>query len=218
MTGARWTWFRRLALVLAAVLLGLGAMIWRALAVGESALERAEAAFDRGELRESIREARRAASSIAPGSSHVERGFTRLMVVARGAEASGDIELSRLAWEAVRGAALEGQSSFGPASDHLARANQQLARLAARQAGERGLTDPAALERALERDLARNVQRSATWSLGLGVGLVLAALGLGWGALRGIRADGQLVRRELVIGVMLASAGAACWAFAVYRA
>lgn len=218
MTGARWTWFRRLAVVVAAALLGLGAMTWRALAVGESALERAEAAFDRGELRETIREARRAASSITPGASHVERGFTRLMVVARGAEASGDIELARLAWDAVRGAALEGQGSFGPASDHLARANQHLARLAARQAGERGLTDPATLERTLERDLSRSVTRSASWSLGLGVGLVLAALGLGWGALRGIRTDGQLVRRELLIGVILASAGAACWAFAVYRA
>jgi hypothetical protein len=218
MTGRRWTWFRRLAVVVAAALLGLGAMSWRALAVGESALERAEAAFDRGELRETIREARRAASSIVPGSTHVERAFTRLMVVARGAEASGDIELSRLAWDAVRGAALEGQSSFGPPSDHLLRANQQLARLSARQAGGRGLTDTAALERTLERDLSRNVTRSATWSLGLGAGLVLAALGLGWAALRGLRADGQVVRRELVIGVMLASAGAACWAFAVYRA
>jgi hypothetical protein len=218
MSAARFAWFRRIAVVMAVALLGLGAMLWRALVVGESALERAEAAFDRGELRESIREARRAASSIAPGSSHVERGFTRLMVVARGAEASGDIELSRLAWDAVRGAALEGQGSFSPASDHLARANQQLARLAARQAGERGLTDPGALERALERDLSRSVTRRATWSLGLGAGLVLAALGLGWGALRGIRADGQVIRRELLIGVMLASAGAACWALAVYRA
>jgi hypothetical protein len=218
MTAGRWTWFRRIAVVLAAALLGLGAMTWRALAVGESALERAEAAFDRGELRETIREARRAASSIVPGSNHVERGFTRLMVVARGAEASGDIELSRLAWEAVRGAALEGQGSFDPPSDHLARANQNLARLAARQAGQRGSSDPVGLERALERDLSRNVTRGATWSLALGAGLVLAALGLGWAALRGLRADGRVVRRELLIGVMLASAGAACWAFAVYRA
>ena len=217
MTGARWLFLRWLGVCLALAALGLGAMTVRALTAGESALERAEAAFDRGELRETIREARRAASLVVPGAGHVERAFARLMVVARGAEAAGEIDLSRLAWEAVRGAAIEGQSSFGPPSDHLARANGNLARLAARKAGERGSTDPVALERALERDLSRDVTRSATWSFALGAGLVLAALGLGWSALRGIRSDGSPVARELWIGLLMASAGAACWAFAVYR-
>jgi hypothetical protein len=202
---------------LAVALLGLSAMTVRALSAGESALERAEAAFDRGELRESVREARRAASLMVPGASHVEAAFTRLMVVARGAEAAGELELARLAWEAVRAAALEGQSSFGPASDHLSRANENLSRLAARGSAGRGLEAPEGLERELQRELSRTVTRRAGWSLALGAGLVLAALGLGWAALRGIRADGRLVARELWIGAVMASAGAAFWALAVYR-
>jgi hypothetical protein len=215
---SRWIWLRWLGLSAAVSLLGLLAMTVHALRAGESALERAEAAFDRGELRETIREARRSASLIAPGASHMERAFTRLMVVARGAEAAGELDVALLAWEGVRSAALEGRTSFGPPSDHLRRANENLARLGARRVGERGTSDPKALESGLERDLSRNVTRSASWSLALGTGLGLSAIGLGWAAFRGIRRDGSLSRRELVAGLLIASAGAACWAFAVYRA
>jgi hypothetical protein len=212
------SWLRSLGLVVAVLVLGASVMTWRALSSGEAALERAEAAFDRGDLREAIRQARRSASLVVPGAGHVERAFARLLVVARGAEAAGDLDSARLAWEAVRSAALEGQPAFGSPSDHLRRANENLARLGARQIVERTPGDAAALERALERDLSRPVARSALWSLLLGSGLLLCAAGVAWAALRGVRRDGSLVRRELLLGALLAAAGALCWALAAYRA
>jgi ATP/maltotriose-dependent transcriptional regulator MalT len=211
-------WLRSLGLVVALLVLGASVMTFRALKLGEAALVRAEAAFDRGDLRETIREARRSASLVVPGADHVERAFARLLVVARGAEAAGDLDSARLAWEAVRSAALEGQPAFGAPSDHLSRANRNLARLGARQVVERSPGDAAALERALERDLSRPATRSGLWSLLLGSGLVLSAAGVAWAALRGVRRDGSLSRRELLLGVALGVAGAVCWALAVYRA
>jgi hypothetical protein len=118
----------------------------------------------------------------------------------------------------VRSAALEGQPVFGAPSDHLARANENLARLGARQIVERTPGDAAALERALERDLARPVTRSPLWSFLLGSGLALCAGGVAWAALRGVRRDGSLVRSELLLGALLGVLGALCWALAVYRA
>lgn len=212
------SYLRPLGLFVALGVLGLSVMTFRAIASGEAALERAEAAFDRGELREAIREARRSASLVAPGAAHVERAFARLLVVARGAEAAGDLDSARLAWEAVRAAALEGKPAFGAPSDHLERANQNLARLGARQIVERSPGDAAALERTLARDLSRPVERDPLWSLLLGSGLACCAAGVGWAALRGVRRDGSLVRRELLLGAMLGVAGALCWALAAYRA
>lgn len=216
MTESRWLWLRWTGLAAAALLLGLAAMSLRAVTSAEAALERAEAAFDRGELRESVREARRAAREVVPGASHTERAFARLMVIARGAEAAGDIDLARLAWEAVRGAAIEG-AGFGPPSDLVARANENLVRLSARQAGERTSADRAELEQTLIRELSRGGGRDFRWSLMLGMGLVLALLGLGWAALRGVRGQGHVVRRDLWLGLALTCAGAVCWAYAAIR-
>jgi len=209
---------RPVGLVVALSVVGVAVMSFRAVASGEAALERAEAAFDRGDLRETIREARRSASLVVPGAAHVERAFTRLLVVARGAEAAGDLDSARLAWEAVRSAALEGKPAFGSPSDHLERANQNLARLGARRIVERTPGDAAALELRLSRDLSRPVARSPLWSLLLGLGLVCCAAGVAWAALRGVQKDGSLVRRELLLGAALGAAGALCWALAAYRA
>lgn len=215
-SSSRWLVLRWVGLGSAVAVLGLFMMTLRAVTSGERALEQAEVAFDRGELRESIREARRAASLVAPGADHVDRAFARLIVIARGAEATGDLELSRLSWEAVRSAALQNPGRFAATSEHLSRANENLARLGAR-AGERAGRDTSQLERTLARDLGRPPARNHLWQLGLGLGLVLAVFGLGWSALRGIRRDGSLVGGELVLGALIASAGAACWALAVYR-
>jgi hypothetical protein len=217
-TGARWIWLRWLGLAVAGVMLVFALMTYRAVSAGEAALEDSEAAFDRGELRESLRQARLAASLVAPGAEHVDRAFTRLIVIARGAEAAGDLDLARLAWEAVRDAAILGQGGFAEASDRLTRANENLARLGARAAGDRAGINPVTLERALERDLERVSARDPIWAAALSLGLCLSVIGLGWLGLRGVRPDGMLVRRELIFGAAIALAGAACWLLAVYRA
>jgi hypothetical protein len=217
-TRARWVWLRFCGLIAAALVLLAALMTYRAVVEGERALDESEAAFDRGELVESLRKARLAASLVAPGADHVDRAFARLIVIARGAEASGDLDLARLAWEAVREASIQGQGPLSRPSDRLTRANENLVRLSTRAAGERPGIDPEAFARTIERDLARATARDPIWSIALATGLGLSVLGLGWLGLRGVRRDGALVRRELAFGGLIALAGAVCWLLAVYRA
>jgi hypothetical protein len=181
-------------------------------------LRRAEAAFDENDLRESIRQARRAASLTAPGTAHVRRAFARLVVIARGAEASGQLDVAELAWQAVRAAALEGADPWSGTPVELDYANRSLARLGARRLGAERAGDLDATERELLRGLERPAApRAARLSL-LGAGFVLAALGLGWAALRGVGESGRVIRRELGLGLAVATIGAACWTLAVFQA
>lgn len=216
--GRRWVWLRWLGLSAAGLALLLAAMTYRAVSAGEQALAEAELAFDRGDLRESLRRARLAASLVAPGADHVDRAFARLMVIARGAEASADLDLARLAWEAVRDAATQGQGAFSAQSDRLAHANENLVRLAGRAAADRPGLDPELFARSLERDMARATARDPLWAVLLSAGACSSVVGLFWLGLRGVRRDGTLVRRELGFGGLIALAGAVCWLLAVYRA
>lgn len=212
------SWARRVTLVGAFLVVALALMTARTVLSGEQALRAAEEAFDRGDLRECVRLSRRAASLSVPGAPHVGAAFHRLVVVARGAEAAGQPELARLAWQAVRGAALDGRGALGQGRSELDQANFALARLEAAESASRFGVDAARLERDLARSLERPAAPGVLWLGVLGAGFFLSATGLGWAGLRGTTQEGGLSLREVALGLSVAVIGAACWTLAVYQA
>jgi hypothetical protein len=210
-------WARRVALGLALLLGALGVLAARTLFSGRAALAEAEHAFDRGDLRESVRQARSAAAYFVPFAPHVDAAYGRLVVIARGAEAAGNWHLAAFAWNAVRAAAVE-STAPGFSRPELELSNRNLARLAARLGSARVGGDEAARERDLLRTLERP-QSSSQWGLVfLAAGFGLLVLGLSWIGWRGLRPDGQIWRRHLLLGAALVVIGAACWTLAAYRA
>jgi hypothetical protein len=209
----RWgLWLRRGALLFGTLVLMGALLTGRALVEGEREMRRSDAAFDRGDVREAVLHARRAAIAYAPGAPHLGPAFERLTAVAIGAEAAGDADVARLAWRAVRSAALETRHFWIPERQRLERANRELARL---QAG----TPPRRAEarRALQT-LSRDDAPRAGWALVLGLGFVLTLSGLAWCALSGITRDGELRPVRARWGLLLTLLGAVCWTIAVYRA
>ena len=203
-------WLRRVALGMLLGVLTLGALTARVVARGEAELSKSDGAFNRGDLRATILHARRSAVLYAPGAPHVPAAYARLSAVALGAEASGDADLARLAWGAMRGAALETRHLWTPRAAELVRANTNLARLSSVAGrGDHG--------RAREL-LARDDAPRAPWVLLLGVGFGLFAAGLGLFAARGLSPSGKISGRGLWVSLALAMVGVACWTLAVYRA
>ncbi|MCC6213537.1 MAG: hypothetical protein IT376_01615 [Polyangiaceae bacterium] len=196
-----------LAVLAAAVLTG------RAVADGERHLRASDEAFHQGDVRAAVEHARRAAIAYAPGAPHVERAYARLYACARGAEASREPELARLAWSAVRSAALETRHVVVADEAALRLANESLARLAAAEAD-----DPRAAAAAALAELERDDSPRPGWVVALGVGFLAALAGLAWVAVRGITPEGRFDWRRGRLGLALALLGAACWAVAVLRA
>jgi len=206
------TWLRRIATGLLLAVLTLAALTARVIVQGEAELEKSDAAFDRGDLVESIAFARRAAVLYAPGAPHVDAAYDRLFAIAIGAEARGETRVARMAWDAVRGAALETRHVATPRAKELERANANLARLWASP----GVGGP---DRArVARSLARDDAPRAPWVLALGAGFGLFAAGLVLAARRGVTEAGRLSVRTLAVSGLMALAGVACWTLAVYRA
>lgn len=219
MTRARFVsalrWALRLLAMSALVLLVFAGKTWLA---GSAALADAERAFDRGELRESVRQARRAASLYVPFAPHVEAAYDRLLIIARGAEAQRQLRLAAFAWGAMRSAAIESDSPLLGARPQLELADRNLARIAARLGTTEEGADEAAAERAVARALARPASAPAGAFLLAAAGLALAALGLAICGFWGLAANGALLRRPLVTGASLVVIGVACWTLALYRA
>lgn len=69
---------------------------------GRSEMEKSDHAFHEGDVRAALFFAKKAALSYVPGSAHVEAAYERLEAIARGAEASGDESMARIAWDALR--------------------------------------------------------------------------------------------------------------------
>src|SRR4051812_34806048 len=116
-----------------ALLLFGGVATLRAVLDGEREIAASDAAFDANDLHGAIAHARRAASAYAPGAAHVERGYARLLAVARGAEATGQADVAMLAWQAERASVLESASLWQPFPERLDEANRNLARLSAQK-------------------------------------------------------------------------------------
>lgn len=209
----------RRGLVLAALLFaGLGAASLRTLHLGNEAEDAAEAAFDRGDLAESIRWARRAANLTVPGASHPARAYVRLEVIARGAEAVGQVDLSIAAWDAIRAAALESSYPGSAERPDLERVNRNLARLRTRKAVQQPVS---VAHQDAERELLQKLDEAGGRAPGtplLALGFVLGVLGLGFAGVWGVSTEGRLSPSRLVIGVAITAIGVACWTFAVYTA
>jgi hypothetical protein len=98
---------------------------------GREEMQRSDEAFHDGDLRTAIFHAKKAALSFVPGAYHVERAYQRLEAIGRGAEAQGDEELARVAWEALRGAVEETNYPGRPVAPAHERAVESLERLRA---------------------------------------------------------------------------------------
>jgi hypothetical protein len=210
-------WVRRLSYGLLVLVVALIAMTLRAVREGESAMQASDAAFHRGDLGNATLEARRAALAYAPGAPHTRLAMVRLRAIAIGSEGAGDAESARLAWGAIRAAALGARHVTTPYAEELEEANQALARSMV----PAGLDDPAARSRAeaVARQALAAAPGPSPWAaVPLLLGAALSGLGLLLVATRGITRDGRILPRGLGLGLIVLCVGAACWTFAAYRA
>lgn len=216
MTAGRW--LRGVALTMLLFVMAVATLTARAVIDGNREMQLSDQAFNKGDLRLAIDHARRAAVLYAPGAPHVSEAYSRLQAIALGAEAAGQAETARMAWQAVRGAALETRHVWIPERAELQRANENLARL---QAASAASSDAQARQRAEKRALAelkRDNAPAAGWVILLSLGFLLALGGLTMVALRGVTRDGRVVLLQARLGLILTIVGAACWTIAVWKA
>jgi hypothetical protein len=199
------------------LVLALGVMTFRVVRDGEAALAESDAAFQRGDLSNAVLFARRAAIAYAPGAPHTRAALARLRAVAVGSEGVGDAASARLAWGAIRSAAVETRSLTEPYAAEREEADQALARLTAVPVASDPEIQARAVARA-RRSLMTLPGPSPLSSLLLVTGFGTAALGLALVALRGLTREGRLLWRGFALGVAVFVVGVACWTFAAYRA
>lgn len=210
-------WFRRVALGLLIACVGLGLLTARAVEKGEAAVLDSDRAFDQGNVHEAAHHARRAAVYYAPGAPHLRAAYDRLRAVAAGAEAAGDRETARFAWNAVRSAVLETRHVAVPFPDQLAAANRALARLEVQ--GDEPVSRRERLRqiKVAERDLAQAAGNRTGWIALLTLGFVVTVAGLAGFTLSGAERPGRWLRGAGVSG-LVTLVGAVCWAWAVVSA
>jgi hypothetical protein len=187
----------------------------RAVLDGEREIAASDAAFDANDLHGAIQHARRAASAYAPGAAHVERGYQRLLAVARGAEATGRPEIATLAWQAERAAVLESASLLHPFPERLEEANRNLARLSASKAAPEAERSETA-QRLFKQAQSQSAERTP-WGALLAGGLFVAALGLAWFAARALGPGGRIDWLRGRWGLLTFGLGAALWAAAAFH-
>jgi hypothetical protein len=197
--------------VLGAALLvaGLGAVLCRFSLEGERAMQRSDAEFDRGRLRESLLFARRAAGLYAPGLSHVERADARLDAIAVGAESSHREELAIVAWQAIRSTERQRRWAIMQPSARARRADWRLAVLLV-NASDQGSLAEQQQSRRLLLELENHARGSATWSLARPFCLCVVVLGL-LVTHRGYR-RGKWQRLWFYPGLVLTGIGTIAWA------
>ena len=204
-----------LAWTLCALLLFGSVATLRAVTDGERELKLSDAAFDANDLHGAIQHARRAASAYAPGAPHVERGYQRLLAVARGAEAIGKADVAMQAFQAERAAVLESASLLHPFPERLEEANRNLARLsAAKTAADPERPDVA---RRLFKEAQDQSSGQTPWGAFLAGGLLIAGLGLAWFAARALLPDGRIEWLRGRFGLITFGVGAALWALAAFH-
>jgi len=216
MSGARGLLQRLSLLAFFGVLIG-AALTARVVLDGAAELAASNAAFDRGELVPSLEHARRSATLYAPGAPHVTPAYERLIAIAIGAEASGQPKVAFLAWQAVRSAALESRHVWLPRQSELDRANQNLARLEALARDATDTDHSKTQAQALSRLNADDAPAPA-WIAVLGIGFLLALVGLALAASRGLEPSGKVSFGRARLGLLLLAIGAACWTLAAYKA
>lgn len=211
-------WLRRLCLATLVMLLGAGVVVGNAVGEGERELELSDEAFNRGDVEAATLHARRAAVAYVPGAPHVDKAYERLLAVALGAEAAGDNRAAKLAWSAVRGAALESTHVFVPRRRELEQANRALARLTARELRRRSVEEESELYQAELRRLHKPPATPRKWVIVVALGFVLTGGGFSWIAARGVARDGRVQTRRVLLGLAIILAGVTCWTLAAYTA
>jgi hypothetical protein len=206
---ARWVRAVSLALLLFIVL--AAASTARALIDGQRELEHSTQAFNQGDLDSAILYARRAASSYVPGAPHVDAAYARLRAIALGAESNGDRGTARLAWDAVRSAALESRHLWTPRKGDLETANRKLELLRAAPAASASAAP-------MRSELPPEPGPRPAWSAALAFGFLLSIAGLSWLGFYASRPDGTLRRDRTLLGLAVTLAGAACWTVSLYWA
>jgi hypothetical protein len=184
----------------------LGVLTAHTVLEGQDELALSKTAFDRGELGDAIQHARRAAGYYAPGAPHVDAAYARLRAIAFGSEANGDAPTARLAWSAMRSAALETRHAFVSRAAELAEADRQLERLARGQGKRRPDRLPPAPGPA------------PGWAAMLSLGFVLALSGFALIGFAGVEPQGRIRVRPALLGALVSLLGAACWTLALFWA
>lgn len=208
---------RRVALFTFGVVAVGAALTTRVVLEGQAELAKSDAAFNDGDLRPAIDHARRSATLYAPGAPHVERAYERLIAIALGAEAAGQPKTAFLAWQGMRSAALESRHLWIAHTSELDRANQNLARLEVLARGARD-AESGKLEQQAQSRLNADSAPDPAWIAVLGAGFLLALAGLGLFSFQGVDRAGRVSPRRAQLGAALFAIGAACWAFAAYKA
>lgn len=155
------------ALALLAVPLGVAARAqWTA---GARAMRASDEASSHGDLRGAIDEAREAAMARVPFSPYPARALGRLEDIARQSEQARDLATAKLAWGAVRAAALATRAPFSDQAAFAHEADEGLVRVGVAE----GL-DPAEMQAA--RDiLAEDPSPSPAFVVALAAALALLA-------------------------------------------
>ena len=184
----------------------LGVLTAHTVLEGQEELELSKTAFDRGELGDAIQHARRAAGYYAPGAPHVDAAYGRLRAIAFGSEANGDTPTARLAWSAMRSAALETRHAFVSRAAELREADRQLERLARGQ-GQAKASKP-----------VPPPGPAPGWAAVLALGFLLALGGFALIGFAGVEPQGRIRVRPALLGAVISLLGAACWTLALFWA
>lgn len=160
------------ALVLSAAVAGLTAHEVR---IGRREVEAADAAAARSEWADAVAHALAAAEARAPGSPWPSRGARRLEAIGRDAEVRGDPSTARLAYEALRTAAVATRTIGRDPDSWRKRADEGLVR-AARGTYATPRDSPDSMLQALERE-----EPPSTAAM---VALTVAILAIGGGLAR----------------------------------
>lgn len=196
--------------------LALAALTLRAVTEGESQMRQSDASFHAADLPKSLLHARAAAVMYAPGAPHVRRGYERMIAIALGAEAAGQRRMAEAAWRSVRGAALETRHVWVPQRAELARADDNLARLAT-LSDEPNLESKLALARA-KAELVRDDAPAPLFVVALVLGFAFALAGLFTLGFKGVTPKGELVLGRAKLGLALSLFGSLLWTYAVWKA
>jgi hypothetical protein len=197
---------RRVLVVVAIVLAGVGALGVRVIRAGQSALADGDAAIADQRPRDAIAAWERSARWYFPAAPHVDEAYARLRTLA--ANNPGSLA----PWYAIRRAAHATRSLWTPHADDLAAADAAIAQVSsARQ------EDPARL--AWHQARLAEPTRPGVGSTVLAVlGIAAWLAGIGVTLRRGLADDGQWVRRPALVGLGIAAAGIAGWAAGLYTA
>jgi hypothetical protein len=207
---------RRLIIIAAFVLAGLGALAIRVVVEGNRALATGDDWLARGRPVEAIRAFEASARWYLPLAPHVDAAYARLKKLTDPA----DPAIALRAWRAIRSGARATRTLWTPHADDLAAADAAIAKLAANdpQGAPVENDSPAAREAWHQARLSRDSRPGLGVALVAGLGIVLWIGGAVVLARRGIDQAGGIVRRPALVGGIMIVVGLVCWFAGLYNA